>query len=336
MGRALAEVHEQGHADGLIYDSVLGWANLPDYVSAENTVYNSQGLLTTSLDKTYASDPEPNVLRIALLGNSFTGAGEVAYPDAWSYLLEAMLETELGQAVEVINFAVNASSTDQAFLRWQRDVKPFKPDVVIFGLQSNNIFQNTNVFRYLFNRAGLPYSKPRFVLEDGELVLYNQPAIPPDAIISALHDNTPLLQAENSLKDEPRPWHFSKFLSLVETQMHSKDTESAAESTEEEELLIAILDAFAEDVEAADALFIIATMPTRSEIAQTLRQANTLASRYVSTLSKRHFVINTAAVFNRMTDDDWMSGSHYSASTNQRVAEYVAAQTAHRLTGVEN
>jgi hypothetical protein len=273
---------------------------------------------------------------VALLGNSFTGAGEVEYPDSWSYLLEAMLETELGQAVEVINFAVNASSTDQAFLRWQRDVKPFKPDVVIFGLQSNNIFQNTNVFRYLFNRAGLPYSKPRFVLEDGELVLYNQPAIPPDAIISALHDNTPLLQVENSLKDEPRPWHFSKFLSLVETQMHAKDTESAAESTEEEELLIAILDAFAEDVEAADALFIIATMPTRSEITQTLRQANTPQSRYIGKLMDRHFVINTAAVFNRMTDDDWMSGGHYSASTNQRVAEYVAAQTAHRLTGVEN
>ena len=44
-----------------------------------------------------------------------------------------------GKATEIINLGVSGYGMDQAFLRWQKLGKKFKPDLVIFGLQMENV-----------------------------------------------------------------------------------------------------------------------------------------------------------------------------------------------------
>ena len=67
--------------------------------------------------------------RIALVGDSFTFGEDVTYEETWGYFLEK----ELGSQFQVLNFGVAGYGVDQSFLRYEKDVRKWKPKIVIFA-----------------------------------------------------------------------------------------------------------------------------------------------------------------------------------------------------------
>ena len=127
------------------YDPDLGWAPSANGESPDGMFrYNDSGIRSDVAD--YSTVPQEGVLRIAILGESFTEGAEVPYLSTWGYYLERYLN-EAGIGAEVLNFGVSAYGIDQAFLRWKKDGQRYTPDLVIYGFQAENAKRNLNLFR---------------------------------------------------------------------------------------------------------------------------------------------------------------------------------------------
>lgn len=251
-------------------DSLLGWTYRPNSVWQDLTfTINNDGLRAK---REYSRQPPIDTLRIALFGDSFVAGDEVSDEEVWGYKLRDALG-QAGIRTEVLNFGVGAYGMGQAFLRWQHEGKNFDPDIVIFGLQPENLLRNVNVFRQLLHGSGPPFSKPRFALVDSELVLLNWPAIPPEQLGTVFADfaNHALAPWEYHYRSRHLTtswWSSSKLASLVYeiSEEHQDDPEVYSAGSEGGSLGLAIVDAFAADVAAQDAVFLILHLPTRSHL----------------------------------------------------------------------
>jgi len=115
------------------------------------------------------------------VGDSFTFGQEVAYQDTWGYLLEKALGSEF----QVLNFGVPGYGVDQAYLRYQKDVRIWKPKIVIYGFMSHAVMRTMIVYPFLsLPNWNFPFSKPRFIFGDAELKEINVPALAPEIIFS--------------------------------------------------------------------------------------------------------------------------------------------------------
>ena len=92
--------------------------------------------------------PAPGVLRIAVLGDSFTEALQVDEPDTFVQRLQTYLSADnscvlrrnFPGGVEVLNFGVGAYGTGQQLLTWRHLAKRYKPDWVILAVYPGNDF----------------------------------------------------------------------------------------------------------------------------------------------------------------------------------------------------
>ncbi len=151
----------------MMFDPDLGWTiraygNRPQYKA------NSKGLRAT---REYDLAPPADRVRVAAFGDSFTHASGVPTGSTWEEKLEG-----LEPGLEVINFGIPGSAPDQALLRYRREGVQYRPAVVLIGMMSENVNRMVNTFRpFYFARSGLPFSKPRFAIRGGELVLHENP-----------------------------------------------------------------------------------------------------------------------------------------------------------------
>ncbi len=254
----------------IIADEWLGWTYHPNWAwnDGEFTI-NSAGLRAR---REYSAQPPPDTLRIAVFGDSFTAGEEVKDKETWSHHLELGLN-QAGIRAEVMNFGVGAYGMGQAYLRWQRLGGQFQPDIVIFGLQPENLKRNVNVFRQMLNAAGMPFSKPRFALVDQELTLLNAPALPPEQLIAVFEDfaDHPLAAWEfhyGSRQVAAQWWSRSRLAGfLYEALKPEGDAQDVYLPDSEGGMLgKAILTAFGQDVMARDSLFIALHLPLRSHL----------------------------------------------------------------------
>ena len=254
----------------IIADEWLGWTYHPNWAwnDGEFTI-NGAGLRAR---REYSATPRPDTLRIAVFGDSFTAGEEVKDEETWPRQLEVRLN-QAGIRAEVLNFGVGAYGMGQAFLRWQRLGQQFQPDIVIFGLQPENLKRNVNVFRQMLNPAGMPFSKPRFALDDQELTLLNAPALPPEQLPAVFADfaNHPLAPWEfhyRSRQVASQWWSWSRLAGfLYETLKKDEEHQDVYLPNSEGGLLgKAILTAFGEDVIARDTVFIALHLPLRSHL----------------------------------------------------------------------
>ncbi|UVT16979.1 MAG: SGNH/GDSL hydrolase family protein [Nitrospira sp.] len=119
--------------------------------------------------------------RIALVGDSFTFGEDVAYEDTWGHLLEQAL----GSDAQVLNAGVGSYGLDQAFLRYNEDVRRWSPKVVILSFISADVVRTMSVYPFIAApHWQIPFSKPRLVLRDGGLHTLNIPPVAPEAIFS--------------------------------------------------------------------------------------------------------------------------------------------------------
>lgn len=143
------------------YDSLLGWAHEPGQEGIFETPQfrtlvriNENGLR----DRKHSYERQNDIQRILVLGDSFAWGYGVEESERFSQLLERSLD------VEVINAGVSGYSTDQELLWYKSEGIKYETDLVILVLTGNDVGDND---RQLVNTI---YYKPKFVLEDGQLV----------------------------------------------------------------------------------------------------------------------------------------------------------------------
>lgn len=167
----------------LTYDDVMGWTLGPNRMSANGLYYSSaEGIRAPREGVSFAKTSAKT--RIALVGDSFTFGDNVPYEASWGYLLEKAL----GPEFEVLNFGVSGYAVDQAYLRYEKDVRPWHPKLVIFGFISDDVERSMRLYHSAMTSRGgwgeFPFAKPRFVLRDGALTRLNVPPLTPDALYS--------------------------------------------------------------------------------------------------------------------------------------------------------
>jgi len=185
-----------------LYDAELGWTvgpgrRSPDGVymsSAEGVRSDVQGV--RYLDETAA-------FRVALIGDSNAFSLEVPFEESWGYHLGRVL----GSEVQVLNFGVDAYGIDQVYLRYERDVRPWKPSVVVIGFIQHDL--NRTMAVYPFVSFGWPgyLVKPRFDVVDDRLAIVNRPLPSPAEIALMASPNAlPFIDYDAGYVDQD--WNF--------------------------------------------------------------------------------------------------------------------------------
>ncbi len=319
----------------VIYDAETGWAFRPNSTRQGGSFsINSAGFRSR---RDVPSSPPADTLRIALFGDSFTAGDDVSDEETWGHQLEVMLN-EGGIRAEVLNFGVGAYGMGQAYLRWRHLGIQFAPDIVILGLQPENLQRNVNIFRQLLHGSGPAFSKPRFVLTDGELQLLNAPTIPPERLLEtfANFSNHPLAPYEyhyHSRYRAARWWSSSRLFSLIFAALRSEEAEPDiyAAGSEGGELGKAIIAAFAADVSQAGAHFLIAHLPLQWHLRHYYLANPPSQPPFQHLLdhsSDRHDYIGMEAHFDPAYLDDafWTASKHYGPRLHNLLAEVLARE----------
>jgi hypothetical protein len=159
----------------LQFDHDLGWSLAPNRSRRDDGLLfrtNNRGLRA---DVDYSEEPPAGTKRLEAFGDSFTHCSEVTQKDCWVPVLEHTLAQ-----TEVMNFGVTAYGPDQAWLRYQRDGREFKPCGVLIGYFTEDIDRVVNRFRpFIFSDDGIVMSKPRFLLDGDGLQLLPNPTTQP-------------------------------------------------------------------------------------------------------------------------------------------------------------
>ncbi|WP_462321012.1 SGNH/GDSL hydrolase family protein, partial [Halochromatium sp.] len=169
-------------------DPVLGWRPPPQSQGWQR--FEGEALISTNAlgfrDQDHPQAKPEDVLRIAVLGDSFTEAVQVPLDQTWWRLMGESLnkgfcasdstipltvtgadaepmptaraepEAELGQpAVDVLNFAVSGYSTAQSLLAWRHIAQAFSPDIVVLAFFIGNDLNENS--RPLDNEPLRPY-----------------------------------------------------------------------------------------------------------------------------------------------------------------------------------
>lgn len=304
----------------IIYDKNLGWRMRP-YSETPHVTINSGGIRS---HREFELTPSPNIIRIALFGDSFTFGAEVNYEETWAYQLEQHLLTN-GIQAEILNFGVSAYGMDQAYLMWQHYGAQYNPDIVIFGFQPENIHRNLNIFRPLKSiRGDFPLSKPRFILKDGSLELVNSPTISVEDLIPTyqnLHEST-LIKYEDYYDPYYQWWMESKLLAFVYEVIsrNANINRPLTPDSERIQLTTAILDNFGTEVELSGGQFMIAHLHNRGSLQRHIDNLP-IAYYYILDMLEAHYpILSFEDALGSPQDAYWQPNGHYSPVVTKIIA----------------
>jgi len=160
------------HHPGIGYTFIPGIkarVNLPQ----ENTAYliqvNGHGF---RCNHEFVSQKKTGQVRALLFGDSFTAGDGVANQHRYGDQLEQLIPD-----LEVYNFGLPGTGTDQQYLAYQEFARELEHDVLILGVTVENISRVGARFRPYINEHGetVIYAKPYFVLSPNGLELKNVP-----------------------------------------------------------------------------------------------------------------------------------------------------------------
>jgi hypothetical protein len=198
-----------GNLSYLVYDETLGWTVGRDRSGANGLYLSSAEGLRAARQGAVLAGPKTK-RRIAIVGDSFVFAEQVAFEDSWGHLLEVNSAGKF----EVLNFGVGGYSIDQAYLKVKKDVLPWQPDIVILGFPLADLYRTVTVYPFISSPHWvMPFSKPRIVRDGSALRILNVPTIDPRVMF-----------AQQSIEDLPfleydagyiaRRWRQSSFADL--------------------------------------------------------------------------------------------------------------------------
>ncbi|MFN7678465.1 MAG: GDSL-type esterase/lipase family protein [Cyanobacteriota bacterium] len=101
-------------------------------------------------DRTHDRRPAPGVLRVALLGDSFSEALQVDLEQTWWKQLERRINStptcawrkEFPGGVEFVNFGVGGYGTGQQLLTWRLKARQYQPKAVMLAMYLGNDIQD--------------------------------------------------------------------------------------------------------------------------------------------------------------------------------------------------
>jgi hypothetical protein len=186
--------HAPSNLSYFVHDSLLGWTVGRSRSSTDGLYQSSAEGIRSGREGVRYADRQARY-RIATVGDSYTFGLEVPFESSWGY----GLEQALGPGLQVLNFGADGYGIDQAYLRYQRDVRPWHPALVIFGFIEHDLYRALSVYTFVtFPEWGFPFSKPRFVDTNGEPRLVNVPLIGPAQIMA-----TPSIAQLPFIDDDP-------------------------------------------------------------------------------------------------------------------------------------
>lgn len=321
----------------LRYDSQLGWAPRPGGVSSDG-LYRYDDAGSRAPETPHPTQPEGHT--ISLFGDSTMHGTGVPYGDT----IGAYLEENSVAACTVKNFAVGAYGMDQALLRW-RAVHPHSPSqIVVFGFQAENVKRNGSIFRafYTYESIDIPFSKPRFVLNEGRLVPVNLPTIPPQEVVAALKgDLYPSLREKDFFYNPSRYTDSALYRSRLVAftlaalfmnnrySVAARETEIYDSQGELGTLALAIMRTFRDEVEAAGARFVVVHLPRRFAVSAHLEGATLPYSQLLDRIKSEFTVVDP---LERLTQVARQTGAqslytdpwHYSGTGARTVASAIS------------
>jgi len=124
-----------------------------------------------------------NTVRIVVVGDSYTAGDGVSNAFRWTDVLEQRLLAAMGgSGVQVLNFGLPGSGTDQQLLALRELGGELEHDILVLAPMVENILRNLDSHRLAtsaFSGALVERPKPYFTLDAGKLVLHHVP-VPKD------------------------------------------------------------------------------------------------------------------------------------------------------------
>ena len=196
------------------FDQVLGWNLTPSHADITGEYLSSaEGLRAPRVGMTFADTHtrhsgtanKPATIRIALVGDSFTYGAEVRCENTWGHSLEGLLQAH---NVQVLNFGIGAYGLNQTLLRYEKDARPWKPHIVIVGLNNVMITRINNIYPLFKDPEwGFPLARPRLIERNDTLIAINTPITAPKEIFThAAVSDLPYLH----LDDYYRPFEWER------------------------------------------------------------------------------------------------------------------------------
>jgi hypothetical protein len=324
---------DQAHAVGSIvgsyyvYDELMGWTAGHNRKASRGGVLffsSSEGIRAPHKGVTFGMPGGKT--RIALVGDSFTFGDDSAYEDTWG----SRLEQRLGPEVQVLNFGVSGYGIDQAYLRYEKEVRRWNPKIVVFSLVSHDAERTMTVYPFInWPEWNIPFSKPRFIFREGELKELNIPPLAPEAIFSrASLSELPYLEFDKGYS--PNDWqqsylHFSYLFRLFLSRF-PRWSASLPDVTEEALLLTnsSLVKAFVLSAEQSGAIPIIVYLPTKKDFegAHFGQQPSSLPTgKQVLHQAGIPYIDLTACLLKVNTTDRFTKTTHYTAQSNAAVAD---------------
>ena len=143
--------------------------SLPNEEAAYLVRANAQGF---RCDRDFKARKSEGKRRALLFGDSFTAGDGVSNGKRYGDLLEQLVE-----GLEVYNFGLPGTGTDQQYLAYQEFAEGIEHDLLILAVTVENIGRVASRFRPYVDERGetVVYAKPYYVLEEGRLSLKNVP-----------------------------------------------------------------------------------------------------------------------------------------------------------------
>lgn len=306
-----------------IYDENMGWINQPNHISQDQSILINDNAIRSSND--FTTTQPPDTLRIALFGDSFTFGAGVSNDETLDYFLEESLN-ELGIRAEVLNFGVPAYGPDQAYLSWQYMGINYQPDIAILSYSTRMSGRALNIFRVINSpETRLPFSKPRFHLDNDTLQIVNSPTVRLEDIPTIFQNFEihPLREYEFYYDDRYTPtwWRQSKFLAYVsESISNTISNYISDDSPELVNINRAIIEAFAQEAEAEGTNFMLGHLPTKKNLSDSERSFQYY--NLLLTQSEQHPFLDANDVLSVIDrQNGWLDDGHYARAGNQIVAD---------------
>ncbi|MBA3967033.1 MAG: SGNH/GDSL hydrolase family protein, partial [Nitrospirales bacterium] len=314
-----------------VTDEVLGWTvgrNRKGVGPFGETYFSNEDGLRAP--KNGASLRErSSVLRIALLGDSYTFGEDVSYEDTWGH----QLETRLGTDVQVLNFGVPAYGVDQAYLRYLRDVRDWKPDIVILSFISHDVVRSGMVYYWIgFAGAAVPGAKPRFSLAGKQLAPLNLPLPSMEQIhsVSTIGD-LPFIELDSAYNSADWEWHLYQYSYLFRFLISWRGNPLSTSyefDADIQQVSEAIFKSFIRTVQTDGALPMVVFLPEYTEFRHSFKPLSErdLLGRRVAREAGIEFLDLTSCLESVGDGDRFTTGWHYTPQANGVVARCLDQQ----------